>query len=233
MSEWYDCKEACLRAVDKAICLHVEGWTELVSRVDVKQAIERLYQPASQVIPYPIEVRAQDDAFFACVPALGSACTATGNTQTDAVYNLVRVYAVLSYTLAEEGRTLQDIEQQAARRPRRICLCGSTKFKAAYHEWNARLTLEGHVVLSIAVWAHADQLDPTEEQKTLLDRVHKAKIDACDEIFVLDVGGYVGSSTKSEIEWAENSGKPVRYLSKERPEWTEADCRWYRKETLC
>ncbi len=192
-------------------------------------AINRIPVEWTQVIPFPIHIELRGDSFFASVPALGSACTATGFTQIEAVENLSRVYDVLLSHLQETGRPIVDVEKLATRRPKRICLCGSTKFKAAYHEWNARLTLEGHVVLSVAMYGHVDRLNLSAEQKVLLDRVHLAKIDVCDEVFVLDVGGYIGSSTRNEIAWAENSGKPVRYLSKEHPEWTEADCLWYRR----
>ena len=46
----------------------------------------------------------------------------------------------------------------------------------------------------------------------MLDDMHKRKIDMADEIFVVNVGGYVGSSTRSEIEYALAHGKSVRYL---------------------
>lgn len=46
----------------------------------------------------------------------------------------------------------------------------------------------------------------------MLDDMHKRKIDMADEIFVINVGGYIGSSTRSEIKYAEESGKLVRYL---------------------
>ena len=46
----------------------------------------------------------------------------------------------------------------------------------------------------------------------MLDDMHKRKIDMADEIFVINVGGYIGSSTRSEIEYAKNNGREVRYL---------------------
>ena len=46
----------------------------------------------------------------------------------------------------------------------------------------------------------------------MLDDMHKRKIDMADEIFVINVGGYIGSSTKSEIEYALKKGKKVNYL---------------------
>lgn len=107
-----------------------------------------------------------------------------------------------------------------------ITLCGSTRFKAAFEEWNVRLTLEGATVLSIAIPSHAYGLSWTEGQKAALDAAHLAKIDLSDEVFVLDVGGYVGESTAREIAHARRAGKRVRLLSEEHPEWREADCRY-------
>jgi len=94
-----------------------------------------------------------------------------------------------------------------------VTLCGSTRFKKEYQEWNRRLTLEGHVVLSVAWFAHADGPEPTVEQKELLDRIHLRKIDLSQAIFVFDVEGYIGQSTRREIDYAYGHGKLVRYLS--------------------
>lgn len=61
------------------------------------------------------------------------------------------------------------------------------------------------------VW---DNMDAGTLTRTIemLDDMHKRKIDMADEIFVINVGGYIGSSTKSEIEYAMATGKPVQYL---------------------
>lgn len=48
--------------------------------------------------------------------------------------------------------------------------------------------------------------------KEMLDDMHKRKIDMADEIFVINVGGYIGSSTRSEIDYAVDTGKPGHYL---------------------
>ena len=110
---------------------------------------------------------------------------------------------------------------------RRIALCGSTRFHRAFREWNALLTLKGNVVYSCGLFGHDPSTpDITTEQKERLDDVHRRKIWLSDEIFVLDVGGYIGDSTRSEIEYAGTRSKPVRYLSKEYPMWTEEDCQW-------
>ena len=51
-----------------------------------------------------------------------------------------------------------------------------------------------------------------EGTKEMLDDMHKRKIDMADEIFVINVNGYIGESTKSEIEYAKLHGKKVNYL---------------------
>ncbi len=48
--------------------------------------------------------------------------------------------------------------------------------------------------------------------KELLDDMHKRKIDMADEIFAINVGGYVCDSTKSEIAYAAATGKRITYL---------------------
>lgn len=96
---------------------------------------------------------------------------------------------------------------------KRITLCGSTRFKREFEAINKQLTLEGNVVYSVSCFGHADKIDFKPEQKELLDRVHKMKIDNSDGIFVLDVDGYIGDSTRSEIEYASTTGKFVKYLS--------------------
>lgn len=106
-------------------------------------------------------------------------------------------------------------------RPTITVLCGSTRFGHSFREWNLRLTLAGHIVLSIGcdmrsdheLWRDLDER-AIEEVKMKLDELHKRKIDLADEVFVLDVDGYIGSSTRGEIEYAESLGRPVRYLSK-------------------
>ena len=94
-----------------------------------------------------------------------------------------------------------------------ITLCGSTRFKEQFLEQQKRLTLQGNIVISVGMFGHSgDQEVWTEGVKDMLDDMHKRKIDMADEIFVINVGGYIGSSTKSEIEYAKNTGKIVRYL---------------------
>lgn len=94
----------------------------------------------------------------------------------------------------------------------RITLCGSTRFMDEFHKANVELTLQGHVVYSVATSVKGD-FQPTEEQKQLLDLVHLKKIDNSDAIFVIDQDGYIGDSTRREILWAKLSNKKVIYQS--------------------
>ena len=94
-----------------------------------------------------------------------------------------------------------------------ITLCGSTKFKDEFIAEQKRLTLEGNIVISVGLFGHSgDEEVWTKVTKVMLDDMHKRKIDLADEIFVINVGGYLGSSTRSEIDYAIKTGKIVRYL---------------------
>ena len=101
-----------------------------------------------------------------------------------------------------------------------ITLCGSTRFKDEFMEAQKRLTLEGNIVISVGLFGHSGDNEVWENMdegtltktKEMLDDMHKRKIDMADEIYVINVGGYIGSSTHSEIEYAQEAGKTVRYL---------------------
>jgi hypothetical protein len=94
-----------------------------------------------------------------------------------------------------------------------ITLCGSTRFKDEFISEQKRLTLEGNIVISVGLFGHSGDGEVWAEQiKDMLDDMHKRKIDLADEIFVINVGGYIGSSTRSEIEYAHKTHKPVVYL---------------------
>ena len=94
-----------------------------------------------------------------------------------------------------------------------ITLCGSTRFKDAFLESQKKLTLEGNIVISVGLFGHSGDNEVwTEGTKDMLDDMHLRKIDLADEIFVINVGGSIGSSTRREIEYATAAGKLVRYL---------------------
>ena len=94
-----------------------------------------------------------------------------------------------------------------------ITLCGSTRFKDEFLEAQKRLTLEWNIVISVGLFGHSwDNEVWSAGTKEMLDDMHKRKIDMADEIFVINKDGYIGSSTRSEIEYAKATGKAVRYL---------------------
>ncbi len=101
-----------------------------------------------------------------------------------------------------------------------ITLCGSTRFKEQFMEAQKRLTLEGNIVISVGLFGHSGDSEVWEDMdegtltatKEMLDDMHKRKIDMADSIYVINVGGYIGDSTKSEIAYAEANGKKVEYL---------------------
>jgi hypothetical protein len=101
-----------------------------------------------------------------------------------------------------------------------ITLCGSTKFKNEFLKVQKDLTLQGNIVISVGLFGHSGDTEVWENMdegtrtktKEMLDDMHKRKIDMADEIFVINVGGYIGESTKSEIEYAKELNKNVNYL---------------------
>lgn len=94
-----------------------------------------------------------------------------------------------------------------------ITLCGSARFIDDFKRMQKQLTLQGYIVMTINNISPTDSdIVWTDELKTMLDDMHKRKIDLCDEIFVINKGGYIGQSTKSEIEYATKLGKKVNYM---------------------
>ena len=82
-------------------------------------------------------------------------------------------------------------------------------------EVQKRLTLEGYIVISVGLFGHSGDDEVWKpDTKEMLDDMHLRKIDLADEIFVINVGGYIGESTRREIEYAEDTGKKINYLEK-------------------
>ena len=94
-----------------------------------------------------------------------------------------------------------------------VTLCGSTRFKEQFLEVQKQLTLEGCIVISVGLFGHAGDKEVWQPgTKEMLDDMHLRKIDLADEIFVINVGGYIGESTKREIAYAAKTGKKINYL---------------------
>jgi hypothetical protein len=117
---------------------------------------------------------------------------------------------------------LDDVEKLTAEnenRPKRVCLCGSTNFTEAFQKAQLDETLAGRMVLTIGCDMKSDNelfKNKTEyelaEIKRNLDELHLAKIDLANEVLILNVGGYIGESTRRELEYAKKHGKKIRWL---------------------
>ena len=92
-----------------------------------------------------------------------------------------------------------------ARRPEIVCICGSVRFMTQMRVANRELTFTGVIVVAPT---EADEL-PTPEQKAVLDSLHLRKIDVADGVLVVNPGGHIGESTRSEIAYARAAGKPI------------------------
>ena len=106
-----------------------------------------------------------------------------------------------------------------AKRPTIVCLCGSTRFGAAFESAQFDETLAGKIVLTIGCNMKSDadlfsdySVGARESIKAMLDELHLRKIDLADEVLILNVGGYIGESTSRELAYAKAAGKSVRYL---------------------
>lgn len=121
--------------------------------------------------------------------------------------------------LHRNGNLYIPITKRIYQKPKVVTLCGSTRFYKQFLEAYYLETMSGKIVLSVGFYPHAtsesghgEGVGHDSEQKEMLDELHKRKIDMSDEVFVLNVGGYIGESTASEIEYAKLAGVPIRYL---------------------
>lgn len=97
-----------------------------------------------------------------------------------------------------------------------ITLCGSTRFKEQFLEMQKRLILQGNIVISVGLFGHSgDEEVWADGVKTMLDDMHKRKIDMADGIYIINPGGYIGESTRNEIEYARKQGKTIEYLEEQ------------------
>ena len=110
-------------------------------------------------------------------------------------------------------------------KPKIICICGSTKFYKETIKANYDLTMQGYIVLAVGFYshtseeAHGEVVGITPEQKIMLDELHMRKIDLCDEVYVINYKGYIGKSTKNEIDYAKKLGKPIKYMETSKENW--------------
>ena len=93
-----------------------------------------------------------------------------------------------------------------------ITVCGSLKFQKEMIFWSDQLELDGYCVLSV-VYPAKEKADYTEAEIAQFGRMHFQRIAMSDGIFVVNVGGYIGESTRLEIEYATKKGKEILYLN--------------------
>ncbi len=127
--------------------------------------------------------------------------------------------------------------------PRKVCLCGSSRFKANHEAAMRAETLAGRIVIPMGLYGHLEGMDMDGMTKSMLDELHLRKIDLADEVLVVnprvlvcgkcnkparlfndfgqteccnvrdsEIKPYIGQSTRREIEYAQLTGKPVRFL---------------------
>ncbi len=113
--------------------------------------------------------------------------------------------AVLNGGVFEEDSTRMKI----------ITICGSYRFREEMLEIAEKLTLAGNCVLTPIELSKYDKEAYTEEEVLMIDKMHKEKIGLSDVIYVVNVGGYIGKSTKSEIEYAKSLNKEILYYAGE------------------
>ena len=94
-----------------------------------------------------------------------------------------------------------------------LTICGSLKFQKEMIQISEELELQGICVLSPVYPTREDKAAYTKEELLIFDKMHKEKIKLSDAIFVVNVDGYIGSSTRSEIEYAKSPGKEILYYT--------------------
>ena len=93
-----------------------------------------------------------------------------------------------------------------------ICICGSTKYKDEIIQVQKELTLQGYVVIGMHLFSQDEGIELSEDQLHMLKEKHKLKIDLSEAIYVINPNGYIGGSTREEIEYALSKGKKIMSL---------------------
>lgn len=92
-----------------------------------------------------------------------------------------------------------------------VTICGSMRFEKQMIEIASSLELnKGYCVLQCVYFDKNKKLKKEEMLK--IDEAHMKKIELSDAIFVVNIGGYIGESTRKEIDYAKKHGKDVLYL---------------------
>ena len=94
-----------------------------------------------------------------------------------------------------------------------ICYCGSLRFRDKFEEYEYQSVLDGNIaLLPCCMFVDIEREYGLGKYKQKADELHKRKIDIADEVFVINVDGYIGDSTRSEIHYAQGPGKIIKYM---------------------
>ena len=107
-------------------------------------------------------------------------------------------------------------------KPKVVCLCGSEKFAGEFSVANINEAQRGNIVLAPAFESRKEGEKYTPEQRAKIDELQLRRIDMADEILVLNIGGYIGESTKKEVAYARKAGKQIRWKEPH----IRVDCLW-------
>lgn len=94
-----------------------------------------------------------------------------------------------------------------------ITICGSMRYSKEMMKISEELELKNGYAVIQCVY-NVDGLKYEGMDASILDKIHRKKIDISDAIYVVNIDGYIGNSTKNEIEYAINNGKEVIYHEK-------------------
>ena len=91
-----------------------------------------------------------------------------------------------------------------------ITICGSMRYSKEMMKIAEELELkDGYAVIQCVYNVDGQKYEGIDA--SILDKIHRKKIDISDAIYVVNIDGYIGNSTRNEIEYAKNNGKEVIY----------------------
>lgn len=161
----------------------------------------------------------------------------TGVVDVKKIFREIAEHAIMSYQIFESESTMSEEDSQRraieyitsddyrAGFPIVVCLCGSTRFWREFQRAGLAETMAGRIVLSIGAASGTDDEHfgnlPREEYdrvKAMLDALHLRKIELADEVLILNVDGYIGESTRRELNYARQLDKVIRWLEPDKAE---------------
>lgn len=94
-----------------------------------------------------------------------------------------------------------------------ITVCGSLRFIKEMLQIAEKLELEGNSVLLPIYNPNKNKDAFNSDEILMLSKMHKEKIKLSDAVLVVNVDGYIGNSTKDEMEFAKKLNKEIIYYT--------------------